>query len=65
MKKTRITATIGQLNPTTGEYTYTDHKVYKDECDRLFAIINGQHTSVFFRNTPERTITLSYPIRTH
>lgn len=64
MRKTRITATIGQLNPATGEYSYTDHKVYADDFDCLFSLVNGERINVLYRQPNGRKIKLSYPIKT-
>ncbi len=56
MKKTIKTATIGQLNRTTGNYTHIERRIYEDEKGNEFVKINGIFIEIDFLILHDRTI---------
>lgn len=56
MKKTKYTATIGQLNRMTGSYTHIERRVYEDENGIQFVKINGDFTMIGWLKTHGRTV---------
>ena len=56
MKKTKLMATISQLNRQTGNYVHTERRVYTDENEKRYVKINGEFTSLTFLFTHGRKV---------